>query len=396
MKNKTNQELKLDILNLNKSYNKYVLKKIVKRLSLINGLSLYSIYTLKQVDKTTKDLNDIDEELGRMVAEQLSLMAILFRQVAYRTYNDTKAMFDYKKRPFTPLSKDVALSSMITNTINGIRKDYLRGMNNLAYDVDINNRGQKVVNGIKTTYKNVINHALSNKGALDNVSAKKLNDDLVYKLAKSQLLNVMYDKNGKRSLHNCNGWLDGLLENGMWQIKQDILDYVGKLLGTDGIELSAHIHPAPDHSPVQGHQFSNENFEKMQSNQMCRDVQGRYYSAFVRKIGEWNCRHLVYPIFVGFNEQEYSDDQLKDILDENVKGIILPGGKHLTLYEYDQKLKSYENKINHLQDSLDIARTYGNSEMELKYKMKLSKALKDYNALKSFGKTKSKIKLKFK
>ena len=44
-----------------------------------------------------------------------------------------------------------------------------------------------------------------------------------------------------------------------------MLDYHGQRFGSDGVEISAHAISAPDHLPVQGRQFSNEEFCKMQN-----------------------------------------------------------------------------------------------------------------------------------
>ena len=48
-----------------------------------------------------------------------------------------------------------------------------------------------------------------------------------------------------------------------------MLDYHGQKFGADGVELSAHAICAPDHLAVQGRQFSNEEFDKMQIGYEC-------------------------------------------------------------------------------------------------------------------------------
>lgn len=105
--------------------------------------------------------------------------------------------------------------------------------------------------------------------------------------------------------------------DGVKQLNQQMMNYHGAKFGADGIELSAHAICAPDHLPAQGRQFSNEEFEKMQSQQPFEDVNGAQYSAFQRPIGEWNCRHFAFPIIIGISEPAYTEEQLKQYADNS-------------------------------------------------------------------------------
>ena len=70
----------------------------------------------------------------------------------------------------------------------------------------------------------------------------------------------------------------------------------------DGKEITVHANPAQDHQFVQGHQFTNEEYEKLQGEDdvSFKDVQGRRYEHFDRHIGTLNCRHFTYSIIIGF------------------------------------------------------------------------------------------------
>lgn len=123
-----------------------------------------------------------------------------------------------------------------------------------------------------------------------------------------------------------------------------VQDVMGKQFGANGLELSAHMFPAPDHAPAQGHQFTNEEVEKMQSGEDFQDINGNFYVGFVRQIGEWNCRHYFMRIKLGVDPQ-YSQEQLDKILEDNEKGYTTPDGKHYTLYECTQVQRRYERNI---------------------------------------------------
>lgn len=123
-----------------------------------------------------------------------------------------------------------------------------------------------------------------------------------------------------------------------------VQDIMGKQFGANGLELSAHIYPAPDHAPAQGHQFTKEEVEKMQSGADFQDVNGNSYVGFVRQIGEWNCRHYFTKIKLGAKPQ-YTQEQLDKILEDNERGYTTPDGKHYTLYECTQIQRRYERNI---------------------------------------------------
>ena len=121
-------------------------------------------------------------------------------------------------------------------------------------------------------------------------------------------------------------------------------DVVGRQFGANGVELSAHIFPAPDHAPAQGHQFTEAEVEKMQSGEDFTDVDGNSYVGFVRQIGQWNCRHYFMKIKLGAKPQ-YSQKQLDKILEDNERGYTTPDGKHYTLYECTQIQRRMERNI---------------------------------------------------
>lgn len=101
--------------------------------------------------------------------------------------------------------------------------------------------------------------------------------------------------------------------DGVKQLQSQILEYHGEQFGSDGVELSAHAISAPDHVGVQGRQFSNEEFANMQNGLSCVDTDGKEHSGFDRPIGQWNCRHVTFPIIIGISERVHSDEQLAEM-----------------------------------------------------------------------------------
>lgn len=142
-------------------------------------------------------------------------------------------------------------------------------------------------------------------------------------------------------------------------------DIMGKQFGANAVELSAHIYPAPDHAPAQGHQYSIEEMNKMQSGMDFKDLDGVSYVGFDRKIGTWNCRHYFKKIKKGA-EPTYTQEQLAKILRDNAKGYTDENGKHRTLYECTQVQRRYEREIRQAKEKYLYAKSLNDRVMMAK------------------------------
>ncbi len=158
------------------------------------------------------------------------------------------------------------------------------------------------------------------------------------------------------------------LLDGVKQLQSQMLDYHGEKYGSDGVEISAHAISAPDHAPVQGRQFSNENFTRMQSGLSFKDVKGNKYEGFPRPISQWNCRHIKFRIIIGVSEPAYTEEQLRAFAENSKKK-----------YELTQQQRAMETKLRKLKnerlvhsaagDELEAKRTQRKiNELQAKYR----------------------------
>lgn len=144
------------------------------------------------------------------------------------------------------------------------------------------------------------------------------------------------------------------LIDGVKQLQSQMLDYHGERFGSDGVELSAHAISAPDHLPVQGRQFSNEEFYKLQTGDNFKDVKGNEYNGFPRPIGQWNCRHVRFPIVIGVSEPVHSEEQLKEFAENSKKK-----------YDLTQQQRAMETNLRSLK-TRRIAASAAGDELEAK------------------------------
>ena len=102
-------------------------------------------------------------------------------------------------------------------------------------------------------------------------------------------------------------------------------------LGCDGWEISAHAASAPDHEPIQGRQYPDEEYERLNN-------------SLVRRIGTLNCGHTASPIILGVSESQYTSAELAEIRRQNEEGVTVEG-RHYSMYEATQKQRQIERVI---------------------------------------------------
>ena len=115
--------------------------------------------------------------------------------------------------------------------------------------------------------------------------------------------------------------------------------------GCDGWEISAHSASAPDHEPYQGRQYSDKEYKRLNSR-------------LQRRIGTLSCKHIAWPIKLGVDSPQWTDEQLAEMARENAKGITYEG-RHYTQYEATQQQKALENSIRQCKDRIAAAQEEG-------------------------------------
>ena len=123
-------------------------------------------------------------------------------------------------------------------------------------------------------------------------------------------------KRGLRTIEQKSGRSVGI----EYACRRYIMDQLGQLddeiqradhdaLGCDGWEISAHAACAPDHEPIQGRQYGDAEFEKLNN-------------SLQRRIGHLNCGHTANPIILGVNAPQYTEAQLQKFKDDNERGVV--------------------------------------------------------------------------
>jgi hypothetical protein len=144
----------------------------------------------------------------------------------------------------------------------------------------------------------------------------------------------------------------------------EINAYNHDALGCNGWEISAHAACAPDHIPIQGRQYSDAEYQKLNE-------------SLVRHIGTLNCGHMAFPIILGVSSPQYTNDDLEKMQTDNKTGVDYQG-KHYTTYQATQQQRALERSIRLQKRRVTLSEGTGDTEQQQISKTRLTLLNQEY------------------
>lgn len=184
------------------------------------------------------------------------------------------------------------------------------------------------------------------------------------RFADSGLAVVQYESGRTRSLGAA---IEMNLKEATSQVYQGVQDRIGQEFGADGKEISAHWDCAVDHLDIQGRQYTNAEYEKLNN-------------SLARPIGKLNCRHKYYSIIIGVSVPNYSEDELQAMKAASLRKTEFDG-KEMTNYEASQVQRRLEREIRKQKNRSVIAASAGDDEMRREAQMKINQLTGKYKDL---------------
>lgn len=369
------------IVKRQQQIDEYVIKTICERIKAIGSLSSSDIYKLLRILQMGSDVQKINEEIARQTSLQVVDIKRIIKTSALDNYMDARKFYDYRMKPYIPYEQNVPLQRQVQAMAKQTADTYVNLSKSSAFMIrDLSNPTVLKPTPIAQAYQSVIDEAVqaTQAGIIAYNTAMRRT---LKQLADSGVRFISYStKSGRIYTQRADTAVRRNILDGIRAVNQEVQNIVGQQFGADGVEISVHENPAVDHAEMQGHQYTNAEFDKMQSGQDFIDVQGRKYKGFERAVGTLNCRHFAYSIVIGASKQNFSDDELQAILDRNERGYTLPNGKHLTMYECTQYQRQMETKIRAAKDGQIAAHSAGNDDLAKYYQAKINKWLKEYTA----------------
>lgn len=368
------------VIERQEEINLYVLRKVAKHLKKIGSMNPSDVNKLGRLIRSGADAREINEYLSRASKLQESEIRAIIETVAQDNYKDAEPLYNLQKRPYIPYEENEPLQRVVRAIKDQTAGEYRNIMNAQAYMLrDPADMTKLIPTPVSHAYDAVVDKAvqMASLGIEDYQTAIR---DALQELIDSGMNYVAYQaESGRRFRQRSETAVRRNVLDGIRKINQNVQYEIGRQFGANGIELSVHQYPAEDHAPVQGHQFTEKEFEKMQLGMPCKDIQGRIYQGFDRAIGTLNCRHFAFAIVLG-TKPNYTDAQLKDILRQNEEGYTTPSGKHMTMYQCTQKQRKLEHEIRVAKSGYMTAKEAGDDVLQEHYAARINRYTKEYNA----------------
>lgn len=259
----------------------------------------------------------------------------IFEEVAKSNKQFAKQFYKYRGIDYIPYKYDYTLQNQV-KSIATITANMYRNISNTTAIGMIQDGHFKQ---LQQVYQNIIDKAILSlsQGKQNFYSSMR---QTLKELGGSGL--VQYESGRTRRLDSA---VRMNILDGMRALNNETSRRFGEEYNADGIEISVHSQPAPDHADIQGKQFSIEEYEKLENGEIATDYQGnKYDGADKRHIGEYNCYHKIFSIVLGVSKPEYTDKQLKEIQEKNEQGFEFEG-KHYSMYERNAVTK--ENRVSY-------------------------------------------------
>lgn len=364
------------IVDRQESINTMVLEMIAKRVNSIGTMNPSDIDRLKLLVQMGADIRELNKELARLTNLQVFDIKQTIKTVALDSYIDAKPLYDYKHKSYVPFSKNKELQKIVTAIGNKTAKTYVNISNSKATGFLI---GKKFSQhnlrrcSLKDTYQEVIDKAIqSTQSGIDYRTTMRT---ALKQLSDSGLRRISWDSGYTQRLDTV---VRRNVMDGIHAVQQAMEDEISKQVDADAKELSVHQNSALDHEPIQGHIFTNEEYEKLQNVEDFEDINGQHFSAIERAIGMWNCRHFAYAFVTGVSKPKYTQAQLTRYIQRNHEGYTLPNGKHITMYECTQLQRQLETKIRYAKEEQIMWKNAGDKENATKARQKIEKYLTEY------------------
>ena len=350
--------------------NRQILTEIGKQIKYIGTLTPSQAHQLAQIMLYGEDMNKLARTLSKITNMSVNEIYKILKQTAIENQEFARQFYKAKGVKFIPYSENEALQRQVKAISKLTAKKFKNIINSTGYV--LNNKFIP----IQKVYTEVLDNAI-----LNVMQGKTTYQEEMRKAMKELTekgIRVRLDKDGNPTGTKVVDFKNGYTRRADSQIRMNVLDGIkqmsnelqnqfGEEFGADGVEISVHEHPAPDHAPIQGHQYSKEDFEKLDSE-------------LARPIGTYNCYHYTFSIVLGVSKPEYTQEQLDKINADNDKGFTW-NGKHYTLYEGTQIQRRMETEVRKQKDTQIMAKAMGDTEMVSNCQRRISLLTQRYNEL---------------
>lgn len=361
-------------------YNTKVLEELGNVIKQFKDLTPSQAYSLAQQLKYNTTIKDLLDELSKISDLSVKDLKAILEKIAKE--NIGFADVYYKARGLeTPIySENKALQRLVSSVYSISGTEFKNIAKSTGFRL-LDNNGKPLLLDIDETYKYVIDKCLIAISQGKETYQQSMRSTLK-QLSASGVRKIEYESGYSRRLDT--SIRQNILDS-MRQVSNESQQLFGKEFDSDGIEVSVHEMPAPDHELVQGRQFSNKEFENFQNDRKAVDYTGMVFEPEFkghdrRSISEYNCYHYIFSIVLGVSKPQYSNKQLQEIIDNKNKTFEFDG-KTYNMYEGTQLQRRIESAIRQEKDTQILARASGDNELVLQSQTRITQLTTKYKQL---------------
>ena len=361
------------------NYNTKVLEELGNVIKQFKDLTPSQAYALGQQLKYNTTIKELLDELSKISGLSVKDLKAILEKVAKE--NIGFADVYYKARGLeTPLySENKALQRLVSSVYSISGAEFKNIAKSTGFRL-LGDNGEPLLLDIDETYKYVIDKCVVAISQGKETYQQSMRSTLK-QLSSSGVRKIEYESGYSRRLDT--SVRQNILDS-MRQVANESQQLFGKEFDSDGIEISTHLNPSPDHSNVQGHQFSNKEYEKLQSTGVATDYNGEVIDIRIkdnfRPISTMNCFHYIFSIVLGVSKPQYSNEELKKIIDDNEKGFVFEG-KHYSMYDGQQLLNRIALEIRKNKDTQIMAKSSGDNDLILSLQTKITQLTTKYRQI---------------
>ena len=361
------------LVNRIEELNAYYIEKLGKQITTIGSVMPSQVRELFQTVQYGADIDDIMNKIAEITNLNVQDIYDIFEEVAKQNQEFAKQFYEYKNVRFIPYEQNQELQRQVRALAKITADEYINISQTMAYVV-YNDSGERVFTDLSRTYQEVTDRAIlsisQGRESFDTTMQKTMRD-----LTKNGLRTVDYASGYSRRLDSS---VRMNIMDGVRRLNRELQTQFGEEFGADGVEVSHHENPAPDHEDtVDGRQFSNEEFESVNN-------------SLTRHVGELNCYHMIYSIVLGVSQPLYSKEALGESKKHNHDGFEFEG-THYTMYEGTQLQRQIETKIRQYKDRQIGAKAIDDMDEVGKCQQKIEQLMQKYNDLSKVSGLKTKV-----
>ena len=333
--------------------NDYLIRDIAERIAKagqFTATAQYQIWAAQQMGLSQAEIKKRLKKLLGVSNDEIKNLLTQSAEVGYR--------FDLKALPTAdaiPFAENHVLQEIVSAAVKLAQDDFTNITQTIGM-VDPYGRALP----LQQAYRNSMDFAFSQvaTGAADYNTAVRL---AVKNLAEKGIQTIDYQSGIHTSLEAA---VRRSVMGGLGLMQEQISKQTHDDLGANGWEISAHAASAPDHEPIQGKQYSDEEYETLNN-------------SLVRRISTLNCGHAAFPIILGVTPPQYTKEELEKYRLDNERGIDY-AGKHYTMYEATQRQRRLEASMRRQKRRILADEATGDQEKKQQDQIKLQVTSQEY------------------